>query len=207
MGTDITSGASTNDEPAIRGACEAGDIDAATAGALRLYGAEVFGLLVALQEDADGADDAFSLFAERLWRTLGGFGWRWSLRTWVYRVARNASADVTRQARRAERGRAHLPGDAIEEVKQQVRTETLSLLRTAKRTQLEGLRGELPEDDRALLILRVDREMPWRDVARIMSDLAADDEATLGHESARLRKRFQLVKARLRELGKERGLL
>jgi DNA-directed RNA polymerase specialized sigma24 family protein len=63
-------------------------------------GAAVFGLMIALRKDRDAADDAFSLFAERLWRTLPSFDWRCSVRTWRYHLARSASADVSRQAQR-----------------------------------------------------------------------------------------------------------
>jgi RNA polymerase sigma-70 factor (ECF subfamily) len=197
------------DERTIRAACAGKDFDAATADGLRAYGAEVFGLLVALHKDRDVADDAFSLFAERFWRTLATFHWKCSLRSWVYRLARGASADVDRQLRRQERRRGPVASNAsLEALKQQARTETISLLRTAKRTQLEKLRDELPPDERLLLILRVDREMPWRDIARVMSDQADEvDEDALAQEAARLRKRFQLVKERLRRQGKERGLL
>jgi hypothetical protein len=42
--------------------------------------------------------------------------------------------------------------------------------------------------------LRVDRRMPWRDIARVM----ADDGDDLERLSASLRKRFERVKERLR---------
>ena len=47
---------------------------------------------------------------------------------------------------------------------------------------------------RTLLVLRVDRRMPWRDIARVM----ADDGDDLERLSASLRKRFERVKERLR---------
>jgi RNA polymerase sigma-70 factor (ECF subfamily) len=56
-------------------------------------------------------------------------------------------------------------------------------------------------------VLRVDRQLDWREIAVVMdatkSGLAEDD---VTREAARLRKRFQLVKDRLRSLARERGI-
>ncbi len=88
-----------------------------------------------------------------------------------------------------------------------MRTGTLSMLKTARRAELERLRDELPAEDRLLLILRVDRDLSWRDVALVVSDLSESAEETLAQEAARLRKRFQLVKDRLREAARARQLI
>ena len=54
-------------------------------------GPEILGVLAAqLRPDADGAE-AFSLFAENLWRGLPDFQWRCTLRVRAYRIARNAA--------------------------------------------------------------------------------------------------------------------
>jgi RNA polymerase sigma-70 factor (ECF subfamily) len=197
------------DEASIQASCRAKDFDAATAAGLRAYGAEVFGLLIALHKDRELADDAFSLFAERFWRTLRRFEWKCPLRTWIYRLARTASADVVRYAAKEKRRRGPISRNAtLEQLKQQARTETISAIRTARRKELERLRHELEEEERLLLVLRVDREMPWREVARVMSDLPDDTpEEVFTEQAARLRKRFQLIKDRLRRLGHERGLV
>lgn len=195
-------------ESAIRALCESGDMDRAATLALRLYGAEILGFLLALTRgDEDRAGDAFSAFSEQLWQGLRGFAWASSLRTWAYAVARRAFLAQDRAARRWARRRVPLPScPELEEVAAQIRTATLSYLRTERRRQIEELRESLPEEDQTLLILRVDRDLPWQDLARIfLGEEAATPEA-LTRESARLRKRFQLVKRRLLELGRERGL-
>jgi RNA polymerase sigma-70 factor (ECF subfamily) len=110
----------------------------------------------------------------------------------------------------ARRGRRQIPLSGhpdLDAVGAQVRTETLSILRTEKRTELEKLRDELSDEDRLLLILRVDRNMAWTAVAQVIGDLSTDDDPALRQEAARLRKRFQLLKERLRALGKQRGLI
>jgi RNA polymerase sigma-70 factor (ECF subfamily) len=97
---------------------------------------------------------------------------------------------------------------AFEKIAHAVRTETLSFLQTQKRNRLQSLREELPPDDRTLLILRVDRHLEWPELARVLAgDDVPLDEASLKREAARLRKRYQIVKDRLRDLAKREGLV
>jgi hypothetical protein len=61
------------------------------------------------------------------------------------------------------------------------------------------IRRALPEEDQTLLVLRVDRDLPWRDIAVVLSSPdASDDELT--RKAAALRKQFERVKAQLRAL-------
>jgi hypothetical protein len=68
------------------------------------------------------------------------------------------------------------------------------------------------EHDQMLLILRVDRQMEWRDLALVISTSDASptatlDNAALDREAGRSRKRFERVKAELKDLAKKAGLL
>lgn len=194
-------------EDDVRALCEGGDMDGAATMALRAYGGEVFGFLVAVHRDETAASDAFSTFAEGLWRSLPAFEWEASLRTWAYAIARNASRNARREAARHDKRGAHVGDSALENVAQAVRTETLGFLRSEKRSKLEALRDALEPEDRALLVLRVDRGLTWNELARVLAeDEAPRDEAATIREAARLRKRFQLLKERLRELAKREGL-
>jgi RNA polymerase sigma-70 factor (ECF subfamily) len=195
-------------EEPVRARLAAGDVDGATTLALRLYGGEVFGFLLSLEAgDEDGASEDFSLFCEQTWKGLPAFAWGSSLRTWLYAVARNATRARRRAARRRGRlfvGLSSCP--AVAEAAARVRTETLSCLRTARQKQIADLRQTLSDDDQTLLVLRVDRGLPWLDLARIFLGEEAAGEEALARESARLRKRFQIVKQRLLTLGREQGL-
>jgi RNA polymerase sigma-70 factor (ECF subfamily) len=202
------------DEAAIRRRCEEGDRDGAATAALRLYGPEIFGFLVSLhRRDSDGAGEAFSIFSEQLWHGVLGFGWHCSLRTWAYVVARNASHGYRRAEGR--RARREAPGSVVSAVAEVVRTATPSYLGSDNQREIARLREEMPEEDQALLILRVDRQLAWLDLARIFltgsagpgSPDAAASPKDLDREAARLRKRFQIVKRRLLERGRQRGLL
>jgi RNA polymerase sigma-70 factor (ECF subfamily) len=195
-------------EDTVRGLCEQGALERAAEAAIRGYGPEILGVLVSTHRDAQVAEEVFSLWSERLWRGLGGFGWTCSLRTWAYTLARNASISHHRNAVFRERLHPALPdSEALSRIAQQVRTETRPYLRTEAKDKLTALRDSLPDEDRTLLVLRIDKQLEWKDLARVMLGEEADvSDAQLTRESQRLRKRFQLLKERLVELGRREGL-
>jgi RNA polymerase sigma-70 factor, ECF subfamily len=168
-----------------------GDLRGAATAALEGYGPEVFGFLVASLRSETDAADVFSQLSEDLWRGLPAFEWRSSFRTWLYRLARNAMARHLRAP--ARRAKHRVPLSQVSEVAERVRTETSPHLRTQVKDAFARVRDSLGEDDRMLLILRVDRRLPWNDVAKILaeSDLGG---AALDREAGRLRKRFQTLK-------------
>lgn len=180
-------------EDQVRSLLAAGSIRDATTQALRVLGPEILGFLSGVLGDDDG-DEVFSAFSQRLWQSLEGFQWRCTLRTWAYVLARHEISRFRRGARRHVEGR--VPISELQEVLVAVR-KTRSTL-AARRSALTRLRNELPVEDRTLLILRVDRNLSFEDIALAF----ADDPQALGdddikRESARLRKRFQLIKQRL----------
>jgi RNA polymerase sigma-70 factor, ECF subfamily len=196
-------------EQQVRELCARGDHAAAATAVVRDYGPEILGFLMALHHDAIEANDAFAEVAEAVWRGLPAFAWQSSVRTWAYAIARNVSRALRRNAGRRGRRVMNATDGFFQDLVHKVRTETTPFLRTEKKTRLQALRDALPEEDRMLLVLRVDRGLPWNDVARIVApgeDAAPADEETITQEAARLRKRFQLVKARLRDLAKREGL-
>src|SRR5688500_14272130 len=194
-------------EESIREAHARGDHRAAATQALRSYGPEILGLLVALHRDRDEASDAFSIFAEKLWSTLPRFEWRCSMRTWAYMLARRVSRDLRRGESRKYRKQVALSDAAVSRVAADVRTKTLTILRTETKSAVRALRESLPEEDQLLLVLRVDRDLEWNDLARVfLEEMDAEPDAdALKREAARLRKRFQLVKEKLVEMGRARG--
>jgi len=201
----MESGRAQTPDDNVRAALGAGDVDAAVTHVIRRLGPEVFGFLRgALGSDSD-ADEVFAAVSERVWRSLARFQWECSLRTWVYVVARNEMVRHSQNARR--RNAQCVTPSALDAVVAAVRTETLSALRSERRNKLRALRDELSVDDRALLILRVDRDLQWEEIARAF---LSDDGATaerVQREAARLRKRFQLIKKRLADRAREEGLL
>lgn len=198
-------------EGEIRACWEGGDLQGAAAAAVRGYGPEIFGFLVAFHRQREDASEVFATFTERLWRGLPRFEWQCSFRTWAYAIARNTSLTYRRAARQRAELYAPLPeGSQLSALEQAPRSDTASYLKTQRKTRMAALRESLPREDQELLVLRVDRQLPWTDLARVL--LHGDDASTwtdeaLEREAARLRKRFQLLKKRLYELGKREGLI
>jgi RNA polymerase sigma-70 factor (ECF subfamily) len=193
------------DQAAIRRVWDAGDMDRAATLVIAQLGPEVVGYLAGTLGPV-AADDAASLFYERVWTSLPRFEWRCSLRTWAYLVARRASIDVMRTEGRRRRRERPLP-EAVLAIAEHVRTTTLPLFKTTGRTALARLRDELPPDDRTLLVLRVDRGLPFDELARIFLDKESISQEELRRESARLRQRYRIIAARLRERARAAGLL
>jgi RNA polymerase sigma-70 factor, ECF subfamily len=180
-------------EPAIRAAC--GNPETAVTLAIRGYGPELLGYLNAMLRDPAAADDVFSGVCEKLWRGLPAFGWESSFRTWAYTVTRNACVSFLRGARKSPSS----PGNAsLDAIVAEVRTKTATFLRTDTKDRLAEVRDTLEPDDQTLLILRIDRKLPWRDIARVFEPEPATD-AALDRRAAALRKRLERLKVELRE--------
>ena len=179
----------------IRSLLEAGDLVQATTQALRELGPEILGFLSGVLGD-DDADEVYSAFSVRLWRGLAGFEGRCTIRTWTYVLARHEIGRFRRGERRHADGR--VPISQLPEAIEAERMRTRSTLVADRRRTLTKLRDELPVEDRSLLILRVDRNLAWDDIALAFAeDPEVFSEQDRKREAARLRKRFQLVKQRL----------
>ena len=168
---------------------------------LERYGRELMTYLVAIARSETDAAEAFSQFTEDLWRGLPRFRWQSMARTWCYTLARNALFRVRRTAKRRG-GAAIALSDAPELARaaEQVRTATLTYLRTQVKDELAALRERLSPDDQAILILRIDRKLSWLDVARALTDEDEPSDAELSRRSATLRKRFGRIKSELKQL-------
>ena len=168
------------------------EIDRAVDDALRLHGREIIGWLGSLFPNEADAYDAFSHFSEQLWRSLRTFDNRCSLRTWCYMLARQSASHVRAQS---ERRREEPWKSSIAEAL------WMSTRNNKERQQqvFDDLRNTLDDDDQTLLVLRVDRNLAWRDIAIVMlGEHANDDE--VDRMAIALRKQFERVKEHLRSL-------
>ena len=181
----------------VRALTAAGDADGAATEALRALGPGVLGYLAAMLPD-DDARDAFSLFAEDLWTGLPAFRGDCSLRAWAYRLAWHAAARFSREAWR--RRREPFPTSMASRVAAEVASGS-GLAPGGRRDRLAQLREALTPEERTLLVLRVDRELEWPEVAVVLAE--AGQPASV----PALRKRFERLKDRLADLARERGLL
>jgi RNA polymerase sigma-70 factor, ECF subfamily len=178
---------------------DAGDHRAAAEAIVRDYGPQILGYLTSvLRNDADAAD-VFSQFTEDLWRGLPGFRRECPVRVWAYRLAWHAAARHLRDPYRA-RGR-RLETTELSRIAEEVRSSMLLGRREARQRSIDKLRARLAPDEQTLLVLRLDRDLSWRDVAAV---LAVDGEAL---DEAALRKRFERLKDKLAQMAKDEGLL
>jgi RNA polymerase sigma-70 factor (ECF subfamily) len=190
-------------EQRIRSSLDAKDLRAAATIAVEGYGPEVLGFLISLLRDENDAADAFSQTCADLWSGLARFEGRSSFRTWLYVLARHAATRLRRSPHR--RSGRNVPISEVTDIAEAVRSRTMPHLLTAVKDRFAAIRDALPEEDRALLVLRVDRKMSWNDIALVL--YPDDPPEELARASARLRKRFQLLKDEIRTLAREVGLV
>ncbi|ABS27313.1 RNA polymerase sigma factor [Anaeromyxobacter sp. Fw109-5] len=176
---------------------DAGDVSAAATAALRALGPEILRFLRSVLRDEEDAADAFSHFAERLWRGLSSFEGRSSLRTWAFRIAWNSALSIRNDAWH-RRGRRFATGEASA-LAEEIRTKTVVRVER-RRDAFEKLRRALSAEDQSLLALRLDRGFSWEEVAEIMS---AGGEPV---QALTLMKRFERIKKRLAEMVKKQAL-
>ena len=175
-----------------------GDARVAATAAIRGYGPQVLRYLRSILGNEDDAREAFSQFAENLWRGLPEFRGTAPFRVWAYRVAWNAASDLRKQPWRTRR--------------QQLATGEASLIAAKvstsshekyerRRQDLLALRESLSLEDRALAALRIDQGLSWAECAEALSQ-----DGKVVKENT-LTKRFERIKERLGTLAKKRGLL
>lgn len=185
-------------EDQVRRRLDVGDVGAAAAEVIEALGPAILRYLRAILRDEDAAADAHSQWAENVWHGLPAFRFEASLRTWCYRLARNAARNLRNEAWRRH-GQRLVSGQASALAASQ-RTSA-ALVVEWQHQALDELRASLGEPEQTLLTLKVDQELTWKEVAEVM----AGDGVEV--EPAALMKRFERVKAKLGELARERGLL
>jgi len=169
--------------------------------AIESYGSEVLSFLEMMLRDRADSADAFSQACEDLWKSLPRFEGRAAMKTWFYTLARHAASRL----RRAAHSDRLATISEMSDVAERVRSRTRPHLKTEIKVGIAAIRATLDESDRMLLVLRVDRDMSWTDVARVMAD--DDSEEEIARAAARLRKRFQSVKETIRERAVAAGLI
>jgi len=174
-----------------------GDLRGAATSAIQGFGPKVLGYLRSILRDDNDAADAFSHFAEDLWRGIGTYRGEASFKTWAYKLAWCAAMHVRsdtyrRLGRRLESGEAS---------KLALDVRTRSVVRDEiQRRGLDKLRATLSPEEQTLLFLRLDQQLEWSEVAVVLS---GDGEVV---EAATVRKRYERLKTDLARLVREQGL-
>jgi RNA polymerase sigma-70 factor (ECF subfamily) len=193
-----------NSETAIRQLCEAEAYDRAATRAVETYGPEIGRFIASRVSNPADAQDIFALFCEDLWSGLPGFAWRCTLRGWAYTLARHAELRY-KAAPPNVRARMVTLSDPV--VLARARTTTAPYVRTDVKDRFRAIRSRLNEEDQMILALRIDRELGWRDIAHVFAGPAVPSSSELARQEARIRKRFQIIKERLRDWAAADGLL
>jgi RNA polymerase sigma-70 factor (ECF subfamily) len=185
-------------EARIRDLLAADDRPAAATAAIQEFGPPILRYLRSLLRDEDDASDAFSVFAENVWRGLATWRGEGSLKSWAFRLAWNGAMNLKNEAWR-RRGRRFFSGEASA-LAEEIRTRSQVKVER-QRNALDKLRESLDVEEISLLTLRVAQKLSWAEIA--------DVTATGGEriEPAALMKRFERLKGRLAKMAKEQGLL
>lgn len=177
-------------EDEIAAAIRAGDSARAVTVLLRTYGAEVYGWLVAVHGAVDAAD-VYGQLSLQLVRAVDEFRGESSARTWLYQIARNEARQHLRALRRRRVWLTPLEDHPSAGERAPLVPSTRS-----REARVAALRARLGEEDRSLLVLRVDRGMAYDDIALVLRpDLAVDARK---REAARLRRRLCDIRDKLR---------
>jgi RNA polymerase sigma-70 factor (ECF subfamily) len=180
-------------EEQVRALIAAGDSRAAAEEAIRTLGPRILGYLRAVLRDEGDAGEAFSAFAERMWRGIDSFRGDASFRTWAFKIAWNSAIDVRQEAWR-RLGRPFASGEASA-LADEIRTATPVRVER-RRDALSVLRESLTPEEQTLLTLRIDQGLSWDEVAEV-----------LGVTAPLLRQRFKRLKDRLAALARANGLV
>jgi RNA polymerase sigma-70 factor (ECF subfamily) len=181
-------------------AIDRGDHAGAATLVVREYGPQLLGYLCSVLRSEADAGEVFSMFSEDLWRGLPGFRRECPLRVWCYRLAWHAAARFLRDPYRGRGQR--LETTELSRLVAEVRSSVFLGRDQARQATLDRLRDGLSPDERALLVLRVDRGLTWGEVALVVSD-----EGGTPVEEPALRKRFERLKEKLADRARLEGLL
>lgn len=183
---------------------ESGDLHFAADKALKLYGSEISAWLIRRYENNDTAVEMYSEFSLYFWQWFPTFAWESSLRTWMYSIARSVCY--------SNLPRHHYPLSQVPKdisaliVNQCERISTYKCFGAEDACQKLSDRV-LTKEDRDLLIWRIDRQMSWQDIARILSDAPYLDEEECRNKATALRVRFNRIKKKLRSAAEKEGLV
>jgi RNA polymerase sigma-70 factor (ECF subfamily) len=181
-------------------ALDRGDQAGAATLLVRGYGPQLLGYLCSVLRSEADAGEVFSMFSEDLWRGLPGFRRECPVRVWCYRLAWHAAARFLRDPYRGRGQR--LETTELSRLVAEVRSSVFLGRDQARQATLDRLRQALSPDERALLVLRLDRDLSWSEVALVLSE-----EGGAPVEEAALRKRFERLKEKLADRARQEGLL
>ena len=131
---------------------------------VRLYQRRVYGVALRIVRAHDVADDVTQEAFLRAWRSLDRFELGRPFGPWVCRIAANLAVNHVRSPRAREEG---LP-DGHAETRTNAPGPLGALLDAEGATVLERAMGQLPQEQRAVLVLRVVEELSYAEIAETL---------------------------------------
>jgi RNA polymerase sigma-70 factor (ECF subfamily) len=131
---------------------------------VRLYQRRVYGVALRIVHAHDVADDVTQEAFLRAWRSLDRFELGRPFGPWVCRIAANLAVNHVRSPRAREEG---LP-DGHAETRTTAPGPLGALLDAEGAKVLEKAMGQLPQEQRAVLVLRVVEELSYAEIAETL---------------------------------------
>lgn len=146
--------------------------------------ARVYATLRKMTGDTDLAMDLTQDAFIRGWEKLGTFGGRSAFSTWLYRIAVRLAYDAL------ERERRTTTADLDRELADPAPGPARRAERRADAEVLERRIAELPDIQRAVVVLRTYDEMPYREIAEILGTSETSARVSYHYGIAKLRNRY-----------------
>jgi len=131
---------------------------------VRLYQRRVYGVALRIVRAHDVADDVTQEAFLRAWRSLDRFDLERPFGPWVCRIAANLAVNHVRSPRAREEG---LP-DGHAETRSSAPGPLGALLDAEGARVLETAMGQLPQEQRAVLVLRVVEDLSYAEIAETL---------------------------------------
>ncbi|NJN18448.1 MAG: sigma-70 family RNA polymerase sigma factor [Oscillochloris sp.] len=180
-----------NEEPRLVDASLRGDVEAFNQ-LVRLYESRVYNLCYRMLGDADSAADTAQDTFISAYRNLGKFRGG-QFRSWLLRIATNACYDVLRARKRrpnvsldASRSGEEDDGPAFD-IPDSAESPDDAALRRELGAAIELGLGQLPEDQRLVIILSDIQGMAYEEIAQITNANLGTVKSRLSRGRARLR--------------------
>ena len=166
------------------------------------YGSDVLRFLHGFLRDPDAAEEVFSQLSLKMCEEISRFRGECSGKVWFFYKARYAALDWVRAPqRRLERRLETREMSRLDELVNQVRSQTRPFMMTDVKDKFEVLRSQLEPEERMLLVLYKYQEKSSLEVAEAMS--SPEDVWT----SSKVRKRWQRLKLKIAKMAKRQGLM
>ncbi len=166
---------------------------------VRRYRDPLFGFLARMVGEDALANDLFQDTFMRVLERFDEYGEAGKFRSWVFQIARNLALDALRR-RTFERGLFHRPPDRddedssspIEYGSSDPLLQPDALAHDAElRSRLESAIGELPDEQREVVILKLEADLTFREIAEITGESINTITGRMRYATDKLRKKLR----------------